>query len=55
MTAEVVPTENPVGGGAVPTQTLPSFAVAVAPTDSAAALEARLRQRPRPHHRPHCP
>ena len=48
VTAEVLPTENPVGGGAVPTQTLPSFAVAVAPRDSAAALEAQLRQRPVP-------
>lgn len=48
VTAEVVSTENPVGGGAVPTQTLPSFAVAVAPRDSAAALEAQLRQRPVP-------
>ena len=46
--AEVVPAESPVGGGSVPTQTLPSFAVAVTPTDSAAALEARLRQRLRP-------
>lgn len=48
VTAEVVSTENPVGGGAVPTQTLPSFAVAVAPRGSAAALEAQLRQRPVP-------
>ena len=48
VTVEVVSTENPVGGGAVPTQTLPSFAVAVAPRDSAAALEAQLRQRPVP-------
>ena len=48
VTAEVVSTENPVGGGAVPTQTLPSFAVAVAPRDSAAVLESRLRQRPVP-------
>lgn len=48
VTAEVVSTENPVGGGAVPTQTLPSFAVAVAPRDSAAALETQLRQRPVP-------
>ena len=48
VTTEVVSTENPVGGGAVPTQTLPSFAVAVAPRDSAAALEAQLRQRPVP-------
>ena len=48
VTAEVVSTENPVGGGAVPTQTLHSFAVAVAPRDSAAALEAQLRQRPVP-------
>ena len=48
VTAEVVSTENPVGGGAVPTQTLPSFAVAVVPRDSAAALEAQLRQRPVP-------
>ena len=48
VTAEMVSTENPVGGGAVPTQTLPSFAVAVAPRDSAAALEAQLRQRPVP-------
>ena len=46
--AEVVPAESPVGGGSVPTQTLPSFAVAVTPTDSAAALEAQLRQRPQP-------
>ena len=46
--AQVVPAESPVGGGSVPTQTLPSFAVAVTPADSAAALEARLRQRPRP-------
>ena len=37
-----------MGGGSVPTQTLPSFAVAVTPSGSAAALEARLRQRPRP-------
>ena len=48
VTAEVVSTENPVGGGAVPTQTLHSFAVAVAPRDSAAALETQLRQRPVP-------
>ena len=48
VTAEVVSTENPVGGGAVPTQTRPSFAVAVAPRDSAAALETQLRQRPVP-------
>ena len=48
VTAEVVSTGNPVGGGAVPTQTLPSFAVAVAPRDSAAALETQLRQRPVP-------
>ena len=48
VTAEVVSTENPVGGGAVPTQTLHSFAVAVVPRDSAAALEAQLRQRPVP-------
>ena len=48
VTAEVVSMENPVGGGAAPTQTLPSFAVAVAPRDSAAALEAQLRQRPVP-------
>ena len=46
--AEMVSTENPVGGGAVPTQTLHSFAVAVAPRDSAAALETQLRQRPVP-------
>ena len=39
VTAEMVSTENPVGGGAVPTQTLHSFAVAVVPRDSAAALE----------------
>ena len=48
VTAEVVSTENQVGGGAVPTQTLHSFAVAVVPRDSAAALEAQLRQRPVP-------
>ena len=41
---EVVPTENPVGGGAVPTRTLPSFAAAVTSPEGAAALEARLRQ-----------
>ena len=46
--AEVVPTENPVGGGSVPTQTLPGFAVAVTPSDNADALEARLRRRSRP-------
>ena len=48
VTAEVVSTENPVGGGAVPTQPLHSFAVAVVPRDSAAALEAQLRPRPVP-------
>lgn len=48
VTAEVVSTENPVGGGAVPTQTLHSFAVAVAPRDSAAALESKLRRRVKP-------
>ena len=48
MTAEVVSTENPVGGGAIPTQTLPSFAVAVVSRDSAAALESKLRRRPVP-------
>ena len=48
VTSEVVSTEDPVGGGAVPTQTLHSFAVAVAPRDSAAALETQLRQRPVP-------
>ena len=48
VTAEVVSTENPVGGGAVPTQMLPSFAVAVAPRDSAAALESKLRRRAKP-------
>ena len=46
VTAEVVSTENPVGGGAVPTQTLHSFAVAVVPRDSGAALETQLRPVP---------
>ena len=48
VAAQVLPAESPVGGGSVPTQTLPSFAVAVTPSGSAAALEAQLRQRPRP-------
>ena len=48
VAAEVVAQSGPVGGGSVPTQTLPSFAVAVAPRDSAAALETQLRQRPVP-------
>ena len=48
VAAQVLPAESPVGGGSVPTQTLPSFAVAVTPSGSAAALEAQLRQRHRP-------
>ena len=46
VTAEVVSTENPVGGGAVPTQTLHSFAVAVVPRDSAAARSYGSGQSP---------
>ena len=48
VSAEAVPTDSTIGGGAVPTQTLPSFAAAISPPDGADALEARLRQRPRP-------
>lgn len=47
--AEVVPAEDQVGGGSVPTQTLSSFAVAVTPgRDGVDALEAAMRLRERP-------
>ncbi|WP_312940530.1 L-seryl-tRNA(Sec) selenium transferase [Oscillibacter sp.] len=47
--AEVIPGEDQVGGGSVPTQTLPSFAVAVMPArGGVAALEAAMRLRERP-------
>jgi len=44
IAAEVVPTEGQVGGGSVPTQMLPSFAVAVQPAGvNLDTLEANLR------------
>ncbi|WP_312281131.1 L-seryl-tRNA(Sec) selenium transferase [Oscillibacter sp.] len=47
--AEVVPEEDQVGGGSVPTQTLPSFAMAVTPGRGGVdALEAAMRLRERP-------
>ena len=47
--AEVVPSEDQVGGGSVPTQLLPTFAVAVMPRRvSVDALEAAMRLRDRP-------
>ncbi|WP_312636787.1 L-seryl-tRNA(Sec) selenium transferase [Oscillibacter sp.] len=47
--AEVVPDEDQVGGGSVPTQTLPSFAMAVTPGRGGVdALEAAMRLREKP-------
>lgn len=47
--AEVIPEEDQVGGGSVPTQTLPTFAVAVTPARGGVdALEAAMRRRERP-------
>ena len=47
--AEVIPEEDQVGGGSVPTQTLPTFVVAVAPKRVGVdALEAAMRLRERP-------
>ena len=49
ITAEVVPTEDQVGGGSVPTQLLPTFAVSIHPGAlSLEQLEERLRRRERP-------
>ena len=48
-TAEVVETEDCVGGGSVPTQTLTGYAAAVAPQSCGVdELERRLRRRTRP-------
>ncbi len=45
LRATVVPTQATVGGGSLPGETLPSWALALTPTDGAAqALAARLRQ-----------
>jgi L-seryl-tRNA(Ser) seleniumtransferase len=48
--AEVTAEESPVGGGSVPTQLLPTWAVAVLPGGrmSVNALEEALRRRERP-------
>lgn len=46
--AFVVEAEDQVGGGSVPLQALPSYAVAIIPEEGADALEARLRRRARP-------
>ncbi len=47
--AEVVPETDQVGGGSVPTQLLPTFAVAISPKScSVDALEEKLRRRARP-------
>ncbi len=49
VAAEVVPESDQVGGGSVPTQLLPTFAVAVSPKNcSVDALEEKLRRRARP-------
>lgn len=49
VSAEVVPETDQVGGGSVPTQLLPTFAVAVSPKGcSVDALEEKLRRRARP-------
>ena len=49
VAAEVVPEKDQVGGGSVPTQLLPTFAVAVSPAKcSVDALEEKLRRRARP-------
>ena len=47
VTAEVVSTENPVGAGQSPPRRCPP-SPCCRPKDSAAALEAQLRQRPVP-------
>ncbi len=45
LRATVVPTQATVGGGSLPGETLPSWALALTPTDGAAqTLAARLRQ-----------
>ena len=47
--AEVVPEQDQVGGGSVPTQLLPTWAVAVTPTcGTLESLERALRRRERP-------
>lgn len=49
ISAQVVPQSAPVGGGSVPNQLLPTYAVALTPTGiTPNALEAALRQRPLP-------
>lgn len=49
VSAEVVPEEDQVGGGSVPTQTLATYAVAVTPAHgSVDALESAMRLRKRP-------
>ena len=49
ISAQVVPTEDQVGGGSVPTQLLPTFAVSIDPAPlTLEQLEARLRLRPLP-------
>lgn len=44
ISAEVIPTEDAVGGGSVPTQPLAGCAAAIAPEHGVQALESRLRQ-----------
>ena len=46
ISAEIIPTEGRVGGGSVPNQILPSFAVAL--TGNVEALEEKLRLGIRP-------
>lgn len=49
VSARIVPTEDPVGGGAVPTQLLPGWAVALeAEGLTVDQMEERLRRRPLP-------
>ena len=49
ITAEVIEETDQVGGGSVPTQLLPTYAVAISPTHiSVADLERAMRIRPRP-------
>lgn len=54
MAAEVVAQSGPVGGGSVPTQLLPTFAVAL-PADKLSPNQAEqaLRCPGKAHHRPH--
>ena len=49
VTARTVPTQDQVGGGSVPTQLLPAWAVAIDPGRlTVDGLEAALRRRERP-------